>query len=158
MELYLTKGGNKWKVDDAQLEALLSLVSYSVWLAEENWKHRETDREKGPAPFKSSRYRFENSRSIDRFRAKAAKRQIYQHVVGKSTPKLLSDLLLWMPNRVEVFYKMKCVGQSKGNRVAVVSTHFPFEIEATDDKIIERPALGFYLNDRKSRRKWYAHN
>lgn len=146
VELYLTKEGDKWKVDDAQLEALLSLVSHSAWRAEQNWKHRETDREKSPARFKSSIYRFENSQSIDRFRAKAAG-QIYQHVVGKSSPKLLSDLSWWMPNTEEVLNEVKCVDEYKRNRVVAVSTHFPFNIKTAEDKVIEQPALGFYLND-----------
>ena len=98
MELYIIKDGDRWKVDDAQLEALLSLVSYSAWVAEQNRGNREeTDKGRSPARLDSSGHRvmeqsIKDSRSIGWLRAKAPDSHIYHKVFGKSSPKLLSDL------------------------------------------------------------------
>lgn len=53
VELEIIKDGGKWKVDDAQLEALLSLVSYSTWAAEQN-RSQEADEEESSASLESS--------------------------------------------------------------------------------------------------------
>ncbi|KAL9034418.1 MAG: hypothetical protein Q9214_007051 [Letrouitia sp. 1 TL-2023] len=53
VELKITCEGGKWKVDDAELEALLSLVSYSAWAADQDNKKNKggspahTDYEEG---------------------------------------------------------------------------------------------------------------
>lgn len=41
VELYIMRDGDKWKVDDAQLEAPLSLASYSAWADEQTKVSRE---------------------------------------------------------------------------------------------------------------------
>ena len=160
VELYIIQESKKWKVDDAQLEALLSLVSYSAWAAEQNRRNQEeTDREKSAAGLESSEHSSKDqsvgsSRSIGWLRAKAPDSQIYHRVVGKSSPKLMSDLFWWTPNTQYILNKVKYVGRCKGNMVNVPidpdsSMINPWAVIDTgeDEKAVERHALGFYAND-----------
>ena len=108
----IIKDGDKWKVDDAELEALLSLVSYSAWAAEQNKRNQE-DKQKRESTvhLESSGHRtkeqnVENSRSIGWLRTKVSDSQIYLQVVGKSKPKLLSDLFWWASNTEQVLKKV----------------------------------------------------
>ena len=89
VDLYIRRDGDKWKVDDAQLEALLSLVSYCFWAAEQNKKIREeTNGRNCPAGSERSGHRtkeqsIENRLSVGWLRAKAPDSKIYHHVIGK---------------------------------------------------------------------------
>ena len=88
VELYIIKDGDVWKVDDGQLEALLSLVSYSVWAAEQhNCSEAETDRGKssvrsGPSGHLTKESNSEDSQTIGWLRAKAPDSRIYDMIIG----------------------------------------------------------------------------
>ena len=140
VELYITKDCGKWKVDDSQLEALLSLVSYSGWTAEQNKRNQEgTDRE-------TYLERVKDSRSIGWLRAKAPGSQIYDTIVGKSSPRLISDLHWWVSDTEQVLKEAKSVHTCRANRVLADFTGPLSDADANCDKV-ERPALGFYMND-----------
>ena len=160
VELYIIKDGDRWKVDDAQLEALLSLVSYSAWVAEQNRGNREeTDKRRSPARLVSTGYpvkeqSIKDSRSIGWLRAKAPDSHIYHKVFGKSSPKLLSDLFWWTSATEGFLDKVKATGTCKDNMVAVprgfgLENGSAFEVKP--DKAIERHALGFDVNDEASK-------
>ena len=160
VELYIIKDGDRWKVDDSQLEALLSLVSYSAWVAEQNRRSREeTDRGKSLAHLDSSGHHIneqsiEDSRSIGWIRAKAPESQIYHKVFGKSSPKLLSDLFWWTSITEEVLDKVKAADTCKENMFAVPrgsGLENDSDSEAKSAKVIERHALGFDVSDEASK-------
>ena len=160
VELYIIKDGDRWKVDDAQLEALLSLVSYSAWVAERNRANREeTDKGKTPARFDSSGQGVEeqsikDSRSIGWLRAKALDSHIYHRVFGNSSPKLLYDLFWWTPVTERFLDKVKATSPYKESMVAVprdFGIQNASASEAKPDKAIERHALGFGVNDEASK-------
>ena len=160
VELYIIKDGDRWKVDDAQLEALLSLVSYSAWVAEQNrGKREETDKGKSPARLDSSGHSvkeqsIKDSRSIGWLRAKAPDSHIYHRVFGKSSPKLLSDLFWWTPVTEGFLDKVKATGPYTKSMVAV-PRGFGIEnasaSETKPDKAIEQHALGFDVNNEASK-------
>ena len=159
VHLHLNVDGDKWRVDDAQLEALLSLVSYSAWAAEQSKRNRgETDRGKRPARLDSSGHSIEaqsleNDRSIGWLRAKAPDSKLCHKVVGKSSPKLMCDLFWWIPNMDQVLNKAKYVGTCRESMVAV-QVGFNPETDLTSkadfDKVIEH-ALGFYVSSEGSK-------
>ena len=154
VELDVIKVSDRWKVNDAQLEALLSLVSYSSWVAEQNKRKREeTDREKSLTRLDSSGHRIreqniEDSRSIGWLRAKAPESQICHKIIGRSSPNLLCDLSWWTPDAEWVLDKVKHVGTPERNMVAVREIN-PWVVGPglKPDKAIERHALGFYVNN-----------
>lgn len=98
IELMIRRDGNEWKVDDAQLEALLSLLSFSIWAMKQNRKNQEETVEgTSLSSSESSGHRTErqivdNHLPIGRLRAKAPDSQIFDRIVGISSPKLVSDL------------------------------------------------------------------
>lgn len=146
VELYILREGDKWKVDDAQLEALLSLVSYSAWAheqkkrsREEKQKREDTEHLESPG-HRTEEQNVENSQSIGWLRAKALDSQIYDKVVGKSS----SKLIWWIPAPEQVFKGVRIVDELSGNRVLVVSTGSSFDSEG------KPPTLGFYMNDETS--------
>lgn len=156
-ELGISKVRDRWKVNDAQLEALMSLVSYSTWLAEQNRRNRkETDRGKILERRDSSgncinEKSIEDSRPVGWLRAKPPESQTYHTVFGKSSPKLLSDLYWWTASTKEVPDK---VGICKENTVAVVrdsGLENDSDSEAKSDKVVELHALGFDVNDEASK-------
>ncbi len=155
VELYLNKTRNKWKVDDAQLEALLSLVSYHAWAAEhKRWNTGETDRGKNTARLepwgqRTKEKSHENSRSIGWLRAKAPESRIYAKVVGKSSPKLMSDLRWWISDTEQVLKEARTIYTCRGTRVLADFADPLSDAEVKCDKV-ERPALGFYVNDETS--------
>ena len=133
VKLGIMKDGNKWKVDDAQLEALLSLVSYSTWAVEQNRSQQEINRDESSADFQSSGHRtkqqsVKNSQSIGRLREKAPDLQIYDIIVGKPSPTLFCDLFWWISDAKQAFK----------------------EVETKHGSVSEVPALGFYMNDNTS--------
>ena len=148
VELYIIKDGDVWKVDDGQLEALLSLVSYSVWAAEQNKRSQaETNRGKSLARSESSGHptkesSFEDSQSIGWLRAKAPDSRIYDIIIGKSSPRLMSDLHWWVSDTKQDLKKAKTVHNGMVTRVLADSTGPLSDAEANWDKV-ERPALGF---------------
>ena len=157
VELGISKVHDRWKVNDAQLEALMSLVSYSTWVAEQNRRNRkETDREKILERRDSSGNRIkeqsiEDSRPIGWLPAKPPESQTYHKVFGKSSPKLLSDLYWWTASTKEVPDKV-CI--CKDNTVAVVRNfglEYKSDSEAKSDKVVELHALGFDVNDEASK-------
>lgn len=154
VELYIIKDGDKWKVDDGQLEALLSLVSYSAWAAEQNKiKQEGTDRLKGLARSKSSGRLFaglsvEQTRSIGRLRAKAEGSQKYDQVFHKSSPKLMSDLRWWNSDGEQVL-KERTIRTCIAITVLTDSTNSSPDAEAMRDEV-ERPPLGFYVEGENS--------
>ncbi|KAL9611820.1 MAG: hypothetical protein Q9167_003547 [Letrouitia subvulpina] len=114
VELYIVREGGKWKVDDAQLEAFLSLISYSAWAAEQK---------KGNQRSKKEKIRF-----------------------GKSNPTLLSDIFWWVSDMDRSLQKVKIIDNCKENRA--LSASIPLvDDQAKSYRIIERPALGSYIND-----------
>ena len=155
VELYLVGGGNKWKVDDAQLEALLSLVSYSVWAVETSMRNQEeTTRGDSLAPFESSRHRtkrklVENNRSMGWLRMKAPDSRVYDQIVGKSSQKLRWDLRWWIPNTKQVIKKPRTIYTCGATRFLADFTYFLSDREVERDEV-ERPTLGFYVNDETS--------
>ena len=140
VELYITKDRGRWKVDDSQLEALLSLVSYTVWTAE----HSKRDQESSRHLTKESSVK--DSRSIGWLRAKAPDSRMYDIIVGKSSPRLLSDLHWWVSDTDQYLKKAKTAHNCRVTRVLADFTGPSSDAEANFDKI-ERPALGFYVND-----------
>ena len=154
VELYIVKDGDRWKVNDAYLEALLSLVSYSAWVAEQNRRTRdETDKGEYLARLNFSglsikEQSIEDCRSTGWLRAKAPESQIYHRVLGKSSSKLLIDLFWWTSDTEEVLHKVEAAGTCKEDMVAVPKD-FGFEIYSV--KVIERHALGFHVNDAASK-------
>ena len=155
VELYIIKDGDKWKVDDGQLEALLSLVSYSAWAAEQNKiKQEGTDRGKSLSRSKSSgrlikESSVEESRSVGWLRAKAPDSQIYDQVFHKSTPKLMYDLRWWNPEGQQVLKEERTIRTCIATRVLTDSTNSLSDAEAKCDKV-ERPALGFFVGEETS--------
>lgn len=151
VELKIIKDGDKWKVNDAELEALLSLVSYSAWAAQNKKNREETDREKSSAHLDFSGHRtkeqsIENSRSTGWLRAKAPDSQIYNKIVGKSSTKLLSDLFWWTSGTERVPRKVGIVNPFSANRIFPNFTKSLSDDEEKCNKA-ERPALGFYVKD-----------
>lgn len=148
VELYIMRDGDKWKVDDAQLEALLSLVSYSAWAHEQKKRGREekqkrenTEHLKSPG-HRTEKQNVENSKSIGWLRAKALDSQVYDKVVGSS--KLSSDLIRWIPATEKVFKEVRIVDELREDGVLAVSTGSSFDSEG------KPPTLGFYMNDETS--------
>ena len=152
VELYIIKDGDVWKVDDGQLEALLSLVSYSVWAAKQNKRtEAETDRGKILPHSKSSAHvtkesNLEDSQTIGWLRTKAEDSRIYDIIVGTSSPRLTSDLRWWVSDTEQDLKKAKFDHTGSVTRVLAPSTG----AEANDVKV-ERPALGFYVNENTSK-------
>lgn len=149
VELTMTKDGDKWRVDEAELEALLALVSYSARTAEEHeWSHEEKHKREGSTRSDSSRHQcteaqtMENNRSIGWLRAKVPDAQIYDVVVGKSSPRLLSDLYWWTSDAVYLLKKVKIE-----NGIPAIPSGSSLVSQATN---VERPALGCYVNDETS--------
>lgn len=133
VKLNIAKDSDKWKVDDAQLEALLSLASYSAWAAEQGKKNAEKPKRQDMMNSKPSRYRtreqnMESSRSIGWLRAKPPDSRTYETVVGRRNPKLLSDLLWWIPDMERFPHKLNTIDRPKGKRT------------------LERSILGFYID------------
>lgn len=152
VELYLVKDDDIWKVDDGQLEALLSLVSYSVWAAKQNKRSEvETDSRKSQARSEPSEHltkdsTSEDSQTIGWLRAKAPDSRIYDIIVGASSPRLTSDLRWWVPDTKQDLKKTKIGPAGKVTRVPADFTGASSDVEANGDKV-ERPALGFHVND-----------
>ena len=127
VELKITEDGGKWKVDDAEVEALLSLISYSAWAAEKDKNLEGKQRKKSLAHSESlGDLRFkgqsvEKNRFTGRLGAKALDSQTYDKIVGKSNPKLFFDLFWWISDARQVFKEVKTV---------------------------EPLTLGFYVNDK----------
>lgn len=121
------------KVDDAQLEALLSLVSYSSW-----GYRRDKLRYLKPSPQRST---------SGWLHMKAPESQIYDIVVGRSSPKLLSDLFWWIPDMKGVLKEVEIVNMRKEDRFLTVSTGSFYGFEEKTSKVIKRSALGFYVDD-----------
>ena len=160
VQLHLIKEGDKWKVNDSQLEALLSLVSYSLWAAEQSKRMRvETDRGMSPVRLDSSEHSIKaqslaNGRSTGWLRAKAPDSKLCYKVVGKSRPKLLCDLFWWTPNLEELLNKAKYVDTCREIMVAVQGDFSPetdLKFEADFDRLPERHALGFYVSSEGSK-------
>ena len=132
VKLHIAKDSDKWKVDDAQLEALLSLISYSAWAAEQGKKNAEKLNRQDMMNSKSSGYRIreqnmESSRSIGWLRAKPPDSRTYETVVGRRNPKLLSDLLWWIPDMERSPKILNTIDRPKEMRT------------------LERSLLGFYI-------------
>ena len=158
VELYIIKDGDRWKVDDAQLEALLSLVLYSAWVAEQNRRNREeTDRAKTLERLDSSAHHtkegsVENSRSIGWLRAKASNSQIYHKVIGRSSLKLLCDLVWWISDTDKALKKVTDFNDKRKESLVAVPRRFGLEDEkANSDIVVERHALGFFVEDEASK-------
>ena len=154
MELYIIKDRGNWKVNDSQLEALLSLVSYSVWAAEQSKRKQETDKGKSPARSESSRHlttepSVKDNRSIGWLRAKAPDSRIYDQVVDKSSPKLASDLRWWIPDAELVLKEARTIHTCTATKVLADSPNSLSDSEAKCDRL-EPPALGFYVDDETS--------
>lgn len=155
VELYIIKDGDRLKVDDGLLEALLSLVSYSAWAVEQDKiNQEETDRGKGLARSKSlghflKEVSVKESGSIGWLRAKAPNSQIYDQVFHKSSPKLTSDLRWWNPEGEQVLNEEKPIRTCIVKRVLTNSTNSLSDAEAKCDKV-ERLALGFYVLEKTS--------
>ena len=134
VDLYIVKDGDVWKVDDGQLEALLSLVSYSVWAADQTKRSQDdTNRGKSLARSESSGHftkesSVEDSQSTGWLRAKALDLQIYDQVVGESTPKLMFDLHWWIPDAKRVLKEAR-------DRFHAVSTNSLSVAETNSDKV-----------------------
>ena len=167
VQLHLIKEGDKWKVNDSQLEALLSLVSYSAWAAEQSKRIRvETDRGIRLVRLDSSGHSIEaqsleNGHSSGWLRAKAPDSKLCHNVVGKSSPKLLCDLFWWSPNMEESLNKAKYVGTCRESMVAVqgdFSHETDLDSEADLDNAIERHALGFYVSGESSKESGTVQN
>lgn len=152
VKLYIFKDGDTWKVDDGQLEALLSLVSYSVWAAKQNRRRLvETNEGRSLAHSESLGHLteesdFEESQSIGWLRAKAPESRIYDIIIGISSPRLMSDLHWWVADTKQDLKKAKIVHTGMVTRVLADFTGPLSDVEANYDKV-ERPALGFYVDD-----------
>ena len=104
IELKIVKNNGYWKVDDAQLEALLSLISYSDWNAQQSTtkqsikKHWPT-RSSGKGDIVS---------------------ETYHHLICPKIPKLPSELYWWIP---KVQYKLKMIDCTQGDpeKSAIIS-------------------------------------
>ena len=154
VELKLTHEGGKWKVDDAELEALLSLVAYSAWTADQdNKKYRggtpaHTDHAEDP---RTERQVTLGNDSIGWLREKSYTLQMYDIIIGKSSPKLLSDLHWWTPNTGKGLKEVDIVPKRKQNRLPTRSKGSLFDSvpeEARVPKQAERPALGYYTDEK----------
>ena len=146
IELRLTQEGTKWKVDDAQLEALLSLVTYSAWAADQikmrytggNPAHREQSRDQ-----RTRRHIPIKNDSIGWLRGEAPDSQTIDIVVGKSSPKLLSDLCWWVHGAQKSLKRVDMVQTYKNNGLPTISTGHRLVFSGPT---VKRPAVGFYAN------------
>ena len=151
VELYINKDGDVWKVDDGQLEALLSLVSYSVWAAKQNERgEAETDSGEILSHSRSSAHltrepNLEDSQTIGWLRTKAQDSRIYDIIVGTSSPRLTSDLRWWISDTEQDLKKAKFVHTGSVTRVFA---DFIGPLTLAEAK--ERPALGFDVNEKNS--------
>lgn len=147
VELYITKDGEKWKVDDAQLEALLSLVSYSAWATKQKIGiQEEKSGSEDMMYLKSSGYctkkqNIENNRPTGWLRAKPPDLRIYNKIVGKVNPKLLSDLYWWIPDmeRLHNHQKVKMIDKFKEKETWATSVPSSSSF------------LGLYVDDKASK-------
>lgn len=152
VELVLMRDGNEWKVDDAQLEALLSLLSFSFWATKQNRKNQEEKAEEtSSSSFESSgrhigRQIVHNDQSIGWLRTKAPESQIFERIVGKSSPKLVSDLTWWTSHKMHGLKALKINDGFQENSVFAFSTSCSSKFEGKGHKIMKSPALGFYAN------------
>ncbi|KAK0514771.1 hypothetical protein JMJ35_003388 [Cladonia borealis] len=152
VELSIIKDGDVWKVDDGQLEALLSLVSYSVWAAKQNKRSEaETDRgeilpHSGSSAHLTKESNLEDSQTIGWLRTKAQDSRIYDIIVGTSSPRLTSDLRWWVSDTEQDLKKAKFDHTGSVTRVLADFIGPLTEAEAND----VRPALGFYVNEKNS--------
>lgn len=145
VKLSIMKVGNGWKVDDAQLEALLSLASYSARVTKQIIGNRAArEGEKSSSALKSSKARteqpaVEHCPPISWLRPKAPELPVYEKFIGKSSPRLVSDLSWWMGD-------VEGVNDIKQNNVFAHPTSSSSDCEANYGKVIDPLALGFYAN------------
>ena len=107
VELAIMQDGDKWKVNDSQLEALLSLVSFST-LATKQKRNGKNQEETGGEKRSQT---VENRQSIGWLRAKAPDMQTYEKVIGKFSPKLVSDLSWWIVDGLQGLMEVKVVDE-----------------------------------------------
>ena len=157
VELYIIRVGDIWKVDDGQLEALLSLVSYSAWAAKQNKRSgAEPDRVKSsesPA-YLTKESSPEDSQTNGWLHAKTPDSRIYDIIVGTSSPRLKSDLRWWVSDTEQDLKKAKMVSTGSINRVFADFTGPTSDAESNVDKF-ERPALG-HVNEETLKEKGMA--
>ena len=157
VELYIIKVGDVWKVDDGQLEALLSLVSYSAWAAKQNKRSgAEPDRVKSSesSAYLTKESSPEDSQTNGWLHAKAPDSRIYDIIVGTSSPRLKSDLRWWVSDTEQDLKKAKMVSTGSVNRVFADFTDPTSDAESNVDKF-ERPALG-HVNEETLKEKGMA--
>lgn len=156
IELMIVRDGKEWKVDDAQLEALLSLLSFSFWATKQNRKNQgEIDEEKRLSRSESSghgteRQIVDNNQSIGWLRAKTPDSQKFERIVGKSSPRLISDLSWWTTTEMHELKAVNIIDGLRENSVFAISTSSSSGSEANCDKIIKSPVLGFYADTQTS--------
>lgn len=157
VELIIMRDGDEWKVDDAQLEALLSLVSFSAWTTKQKGRNQEeTGEEKSSSSSDSSGRRVEkqiveNRQSIGWLRAKALDSQIYQRIVGKLSPKLVSDLSWWIVDAVQSLEEVAVVDEFKEISVSAFPSSSSSDFKAKYGKVVEPLVLGFYVDKETSK-------
>ena len=158
VELTIIRDGDEWKVDDAQLEALLSLVSFSAWATKQNRRNREeTEGEErsstsDPSRFYTEQQHFENHQSIGWLRAEALDLQICDRIVGKSSSKLASDLSWWIVDAGPVSEEVTALDGLKGDRDLAISTDSSSSFEADYNEFFNPLTLRFYANNETSQK------
>lgn len=70
--------------------------------------------------------------------------------MGKSNPKLLSDLFWWVSDTEQVLKKVKSIDTGEGTRALAVAVGSLFGSEAIHEMNIEWPAMRFYTDDETS--------
>ena len=162
VELTITKDGDKQKVDDSQLEALLSLVSYSSWAAEQNQRRHEAkhtqgggggfDGPHGPNSINSAGRGLSEKQSVNDsqftgwLRTRAKDKGMCNKIVGISNPRLLCDLFWWIPNMDQVLKQVKVVHNYQGNRQLAISTGTPNGSDTQSNEVTKLPTLGFCVD------------
>lgn len=157
VELFIMKDGDEWKVDDAQLEALLSLASYSAWVTKQIRGNRiAREAKESSSALESSENRTKrpigkDHQSIGWLRTKALESPSYDTIIGKSSPRLVLDLSWWIGDVEQVFFReVKVVHEINQGSIFVPPKGSSSDREANYDKVINSLTLGFYANDETS--------
>lgn len=154
VELFIMKDGDEWKVDDAQLEALLSLASFSAWVTTQIKKNRTAKEQKtSSSAVKSFEHRtkrptVKDHQSIGWLREKAPESPCYEKIIGKSSPRLVSDLSWWIGDVEQGFRKVKIVNEINSSSIFIPSQGSSSSDRETNyDEVIDSLTLGFYANN-----------
>lgn len=151
IELSLVKNGDQWEVFDTELEALLSLLLYSVHMADEETNRKAktatVDNMGRPASVRRRPLEKNTQRSKARgwLRAKILEPVFtFDIVVGKSNDRLLSDLFWWIEDAEKILKKIKVTKTRDPANFSILDQTASFYTDDFNSLPANIPGLGFY--------------